>query len=225
MNEVIIQTQEYLNKKAVLWDIGGVTEALWWLIGALESVFKNVNVCKQRCTVGWSIVESRSSCHMLIVSSHFWILAHSAVQSCCSSDMILFDWSSSLRVHRSSAANGVRYPFTTSLRRWFIHTHTHNRQRNTHIFVNKYKLLLQWVSRRLKISRYRRTILPGEPPEEDLWQERGILDGTGILQQIKDQTDCCFRSKSLNAYRLSRHARLHRGRPLMVERCICEECV
>lgn len=51
-----------------------------------------------------------------VVSSYFWILAHSAVHSCCSSEMILCDVSSSLRVHRSSAARGERYPFTTSLR-------------------------------------------------------------------------------------------------------------
>lgn len=60
--------------------------------------------------------------------------------------MILHDVSSSLRVHRSSAANGVRYPFTTSLqkdRRRGGVSHTHEGQQNTQFTVNKIILLGQ----------------------------------------------------------------------------------
>lgn len=75
--------------------------------------------------------------------------------------------------------------------------HTHDQQLNTQFTVNEYTVLLQWVRRSLKMRVFWRTSLPSEPPEQNLWQERGIFDGTGILQQIKDQTHWCFRSKYL----------------------------
>lgn len=65
--------------------------------------------------------------------------------------------------------------------RWFtVH------QQNSRVIVNKHKSLLQWVSLWQKMRAFQRTILPSEPPEEDLWQERSIFHGTRILQQIKD---------------------------------------
>lgn len=78
------------------------------------------------------------------VSSHFWILAHWAVHSCCSSEMILCDVSSSLRVHRSSAASGVRYPFTTSLREWVTHKRRIN---NKAVQCKQVNTVAQWVTR------------------------------------------------------------------------------
>lgn len=77
--------------------------------------------------------------------TYFWILAHSAVQSCCSSAMILRDVSSSLRVHRSSAASGVRYPFTTSLQRNQRKeevSHTHQRLRNRQFAADRCIMIL-----------------------------------------------------------------------------------
>lgn len=118
-----------------------------------------------------------------VVSSYFWIFAHSAVHSFCSSEMILCDVSSSLRVHRSSAAKGERYPFTTSL--W--DEVNNNRER-----VNKYALLLCDSRKAKKIRAFGRTSLPSEPPEENLWQEGSIPNGTRILQQIGEHTHFCF---------------------------------
>lgn len=104
-------------------------------------------ICKVHCSTTVNTQSTKLNWSNLN-NSHFWSLAHSAVQSCSRSEMIFCDVSSSLRVHRSPASSGVRYPFTTSLRRkhgkWF--------KQNKHIIVNKHKLLLQWVSRCLKMK-------------------------------------------------------------------------
>lgn len=101
--------------------------------------------------------------YQIVRGSHFWTLAHSSVQSSSSSAIILRDVSSSLRVHKSSASSGVRYPFTTSLGRMIFYTH--NRQQNTHIAVARPKPkndgfwknhLTQWTTRRESLTEKRR---------------------------------------------------------------------
>lgn len=97
--------------------------ALSWLLQQEHSILVNQEsrldiVLGPQCLCGRTRLSLHKSGSFFVsnfVSSYFWILAHSAVHSCCSSEMILCDVSSSLRVHRSSAASGERYPFTTSL--------------------------------------------------------------------------------------------------------------
>lgn len=106
--------------------------------------------------------------------SHFWILAHLAFQSCRSSEIILCDVSSSLRVHRSSAASGVRYPFTTSLGREGNDSHTNDQQQNHTVYWKQlhalaaanqkkaeHEWLTQWTTRKESLT-----------GKKHLWQDR-----------------------------------------------------
>lgn len=125
----------------------------------------------------------------IIKCSHFWSLAHSSVQSSSSSEMILCDVSSSLRVHRSSATSGVRYPFTTSLRRMI---HTYNRQQNTYYCKQVQTVAVVSQPKGKKLGFFKEPSYPVNHQKRIFDRKEASFTGQGFCNKLETRLSVVF---------------------------------
>lgn len=70
--------------------------------------------------------------------------------------------------------------------------HTRNCQQNTHIIVNKYKLLLQWVSRSIEIRGFEEPSYPVNHQKRIFDRKEASFTGQGFCNRLKTRLTVVF---------------------------------